>query len=227
MFSFLDSYGSLFFHLTQLEATIHHSDVPLQLSEFACTLAPSHSREMLENSIFGVNVFLLGLFTLDVFAALYAFGPVTYCTSWITLLDGFVVLTTLCLDVYFHFATAPSAKSPIALVILRLWKVFRAVHAIAHALEMHYQELMDTAREGHKRLERERVAEAIRLRHVRAALVEACGKDIDPYQVEGEVERELAALEFRRREEAAMAAHAAQHAPYRWLHLQSRSNHRH
>lgn len=213
--------------LPQLEATIHHSDVPLQLSEFACTLAPSPSRDLLENSIFGVNVSLLALFTLDVLAALYAFGPRTYCASWITLLDGFVVLTTLALDVYFHLSTSPSAKSPIALVVLRLWKVFRAVHAIAHALELHYEEVMDTAREGHRALERERVAEAIRLGYVRRALVEASGRDVDPFLVEGEVERELAAMDARAKEEAAMAAHAAQHAPYQWLHLQSRSNHKH
>lgn len=158
---------------------------------------------------------------------MYEFGPATYCSSWVTLLDGFVVLTTLCLDVFFHLSTSASAKSPIALVVLRLWKVFRAVHAIAHALELHYQELVDSAREGHARLADERVAEAIRLRVVRAALVEACGRDVDPYVVEGEVERELAALESRRQEEAAMAAHAAQQAPYQWLHLHSRSNHHH
>ena len=97
------------------------------------------------------------------------------------------------------------------------------MHAIAHALEMHYQDLMDTAKDGHKLLGRERVSEAIRLRYVRAARIEACGGDIDPYLVE----RELAALKFRRREEATMAAHAVQHAPCRGCHLRSRSNHRH
>lgn len=46
----------------------------------------------------------------------------------------------------FWFVSSPLAlltlSFSVALVILRLWKIFRAVHAIAHALEMHYQEGM-------------------------------------------------------------------------------------
>ncbi|GAA5969793.1 hypothetical protein JCM21900_003209 [Sporobolomyces salmonicolor] len=87
-----------------------HSD--LTPAMFACSLAPTVGREHLENAIFGINVTLLCIFTLDVLFAIYAFGPITYVTSWVTLLDGFVVIATLCLDVYFHLSTDPAAKSP-------------------------------------------------------------------------------------------------------------------
>lgn len=210
-------------HTAQLQETIHHSEWPLHLSEFACTLRPSTSRDVLEKSIFAVNISLLSIFTVDVFLALYAFGPITYCSSWVTLLDGAVVITTLCLDVYFSVSDSPNAKSPIALVILRLWKVFRAVHAIAHALEMHYQEVLDTAAEGAKRLEIERVSESIRLRYVRNALIKASGTDIDPRVVEEVVQQELREMERKQDEEREAAAHAA----HRLRQFQSRSNHVH
>jgi len=68
--------------------------------------------ELTVSILYSVNLTLLSIFTLDVFFAIYAFGPITYATSWITLLDGFVVLTTFILDVYFHFSKDPNAESP-------------------------------------------------------------------------------------------------------------------
>ncbi|KAI5475035.1 MFS sugar transporter [Pseudohyphozyma bogoriensis] len=185
----------------------------LRPRDFACTLAPSAAREGLEQTIFSINVFLLSLFTIEVFTAIYAFGPITYCTSWVSVLDGCVVIVTLCLDVFFHLSKDPAAKSPIALVILRLWKIFRAVHAIAHALELHYQEVVETAVAGRNKLEWERISESIRLNYVRKALIKSSGRDVDPYDVEEEVKRELLVLQHRRREEVAEAEREAHQAP--------------
>ncbi|GAA6034805.1 hypothetical protein JCM8097_009307 [Rhodosporidiobolus ruineniae] len=183
-----------------LEA-VEHSHHHLSPASFACTMAPSHSREALENAIFGINISLLSVFMTEVLAAVYAFGPVTYCTSWVTLLDGFVVVTTLCLDVYFHMSKDPAAKSPIAVVILRLWKIFRAIHAIGHALSLHFEQLMEASEEGRKKLEMERMTESIRLNYVRNALIRATGSDVDPVLIEDEVQRERAAIERKRVEE--------------------------
>ena len=72
----------------------------------------SSKSSALPPSIRRVNLSLLSIFTLDVFCSIYAFGPITYATSWVTLLDGFVVLTTFVLDVYFHFSKDPNAESP-------------------------------------------------------------------------------------------------------------------
>ncbi|GAA5911513.1 hypothetical protein JCM6882_000523 [Rhodosporidiobolus microsporus] len=183
-----------------LEA-VEHSHGLLTPASFACTMAPSHSREALESAIFGINLALLSVFMTEVCCAIYAFGPVTYVTSWVTLLDGFVVTTTLVLDVYFHTAKDPAAKSPIAVVILRLWKIFRAIHAIGHALSLHFNEMMEASEEGRKKLELERVTESIRLNYVRNALIRATGHDVDPVLIEDEVQRERAAIERKRREE--------------------------
>ncbi|GAA5933949.1 uncharacterized protein JCM15063_000514 [Sporobolomyces koalae] len=184
-----------------LESVKHAHDQHLTPAMFACSLAPSHSREMLENGIFGVNLTLLSIFTLDVMFAIYAFGPITYATSWVTLLDGFVVLTTFVLDVYFHFSKDPNAESPIALVILRLWKIFRAAHAIGHALQLHYTEMMEKAEEGRKKLEWERISESIRLNYVRSTLVDKTGQDIDPEHVEELVRSEIHDIQKKRKQE--------------------------
>ncbi|BGP14309.1 hypothetical protein JCM10213_004436 [Rhodosporidiobolus nylandii] len=180
---------------------VEESNGHLSAASFACTMAPSHGREALEEAIFGINLALLSVFMTEVLAAIYAFGPITYVTSWVTLLDGFVVVTTLCLDVYFHLSKDPAAKSPIAVVILRLWKIFRAIHAIGHALSLHYNEMMEQAAEGRKKLELERMTESIRLNYVRNALIRATGHDIDPVLIEDEVQRERAAIELRRKAE--------------------------
>ncbi|GAA5946412.1 hypothetical protein JCM3765_000231 [Sporobolomyces pararoseus] len=184
-----------------LESIEHAHDKHLTPAMFACSLAPSHSREALENGIFGVNLSLLSIFTLDVFCSIYAFGPITYATSWVTLLDGFVVLTTFVLDVYFHFSKDPNAESPIALVILRLWKIFRAAHAIAHALQLHFSEMMEKAEASRKKLEWERISESIRLNCVRSTLIEKTGQDIDPEEVEQLVQREILDIQKKRRQE--------------------------
>ncbi|KAM0748084.1 hypothetical protein T439DRAFT_382572 [Meredithblackwellia eburnea MCA 4105] len=163
-------------------------------SDFACTLAPTGSREAIELAIFGINISLLSIFTLEVFTAIFAFGPITYCSSWVCVLDGFVVIVTLCLDTYFHLSKNPAAKSPVALVILRLWKIFRAVHAIAHALELHYEEVVEHAERGRDLLEWERIAESLRLSYVRQTLLKTTGSDISPHLVESYVQREVSKL---------------------------------
>jgi hypothetical protein len=71
----------------------------------------------------------------------------------------------------------------IAVVILRLWKIFRAIHAIGHALSLHFNEMMESAEEGRKKLELERMTESIRL-NVRSPLplsfpLHLCVKDAD------------------------------------------------
>ncbi|GAA6009293.1 hypothetical protein JCM11491_004261 [Sporobolomyces phaffii] len=186
-----------------IESIEHAPEKHLTPAMFACSLAPSHSREMLESGIFGVNLTLLSIFTLDVIFAMYAFGPITYATSWVTLLDGFVVLTTFVLDVYFHFSKDPNAESPIALVILRLWKIFRAVHAIAHALELHHSEMMEKAENGRQKLEWERISESIRLNCVRSTLIAKTGQDIDPVEVEDLVQKEINDIQKKRKQEEA------------------------
>ncbi|GAA5890360.1 hypothetical protein JCM5296_002798 [Sporobolomyces johnsonii] len=146
-----------------------HSD--LTPAMFACSLAPTASRDQLEDAIFGINVTLLCIFTLDVLFAIYAFGPITYVTSWVTLLDGFVVIATLCLDVYFHLSTDPAAK------------------------------MMEAAEKGREKLEWERIAESIRLNFMRQTLITETGQDIEPHVVEAHVQHELRELERKQAEE--------------------------
>ncbi|KAK4699292.1 hypothetical protein P7C70_g6973, partial [Phenoliferia sp. Uapishka_3] len=199
-----------------LENALETSHSEIKPSDFACTLAPSAAREAVETTIFSLNLSLLCVFTMEVFSAIYAFGPITYCSSWVSVLDGAVVLITLCLDTYFHLSKSPAAKSPIALVILRLWKIFRAVHAIAHALEMHYEEgksLVEASEAGREKLEWERIAESVRLSYVRRALIKASGEDVDPVLVEEEVEREVAVIKEQREHDEAQLLHDEEAEP--------------
>jgi hypothetical protein len=69
------------------------------------------------NRIDSINLTLLSIFTIEVFVSIFSFGPLTYCRSWVSLLDATVVLTTIVLDIYFHFSTDPSSKSPYVLFI--------------------------------------------------------------------------------------------------------------
>lgn len=73
---------------------------------------------------------------LEIFTAFYAFGWRRYLKV-LFLLDAIIVLASFILEVYFHFgATMRAGRASASIVVLRLWKIIRAIHAIAHSISL-------------------------------------------------------------------------------------------
>jgi hypothetical protein len=89
-----------------------------------------------ELSIFYISLILISIFVLEILAAFYAFGWRRY-TKLLYLFDAIIVLVSFILEVYFHFGNVGKVGPAVTgLVVLRLWKIIRAIHAIAHSMAL-------------------------------------------------------------------------------------------
>jgi len=101
-----------------------------------CLLPESTQVENGELAIFYVSLLLISIFVLEILTAFYAFGWRRY-TKLLYLLDAIIVFVSFVLEVYFHWGNVGKAgKAAAGLVILRLWKIIRAIHAIAHSMSL-------------------------------------------------------------------------------------------
>jgi hypothetical protein len=101
-----------------------------------CLLPESPSVEAGELSIFYISLILISIFVLEILAAFYAFGWRRY-TKLLYLFDAIIVLVSFILEVYFHFGNVGKVGPAVTgLVVLRLWKIIRAIHAIAHSMAL-------------------------------------------------------------------------------------------
>lgn len=97
--------------LLQLLEAISISHTHLRPADFACVIPPDRRRERLELGFFGTNLAFLSLFSLEVVVSLFAFGPVSFLKSWLSCLDGVIVLATLALDVSLYASKSPAGHS--------------------------------------------------------------------------------------------------------------------
>jgi hypothetical protein len=101
-----------------------------------CLLPLSRSVDDGELALFYISLILISTFVLEIFAAFYAFGWRRY-TKLLYLFDAIVVLVSFILEVYFHFGNVVKiGRAAAGLVVLRLWKIIRAIHAIAHTMAL-------------------------------------------------------------------------------------------
>ena len=96
------------------------------------------------------------MFVLEIFLVLYAFGW-KYYTNPLYLLDGIIVLASFIMEMYFHYGNIGRAgRAASAIVILRLWKIVRAIHAVAHSITIKNRLLIRKIQEAKLLLEEEK-----------------------------------------------------------------------
>ncbi|CAF0822055.1 unnamed protein product [Rotaria sordida] len=106
--------------------------------------------------LFYFSALLLTIFVLEIFISLYAFGW-KYCTNPLYLLDSIIVLASFIMEMYFHYGNiARAGRAAAAFLILRLWKIIRAIHAVAHSIRLKNRVLINKIQEARILLEEEK-----------------------------------------------------------------------
>jgi hypothetical protein len=106
--------------------------------------------------LFYFSVSLLSLFVLEILISFYAFGW-QYYKNLLYLLDGTIVFASFMMEIYFHFGNIGRAgRAASAIVILRLWKIVRAIHAVAHSITLKNRLLIKKIQEAKILLEEEK-----------------------------------------------------------------------
>jgi hypothetical protein len=118
-----------------------------------CKLPDSSALEGGEWFLWAFSVALLSLFTIELFLSLIAFGP-KHFKKPIYFIDAIVVIASLTLEVYFKVGDGGRLETvPSAIIALRLWKIVRAVHAIAHSIELKNQEIIKQVKSAKSQVE--------------------------------------------------------------------------
>lgn len=121
-----------------------------------CLLHHSPSVVAGEWFLWGMSILLLSIFLIDILVALFAFGPRRFKKP-IFAIDAVVIVASLIMELIFKLSpNIYDAKStPAAMVLLRLWKVIRAIHAVAHSIELKNQSIIRKIKEAKMRVEEE------------------------------------------------------------------------
>ncbi|UJR10875.1 hypothetical protein I4U23_015062 [Adineta vaga] len=123
----------------------------------SCLLEHSPSLVRADLFLFYFSVLLLSLFVLEVFISFYAFGW-KYFKNPLYLLDGLIVCASFIMELYFHYGNIGRAgRAAAAIVILRLWKIVRAIHAVAHSITLKNRLLIRKIQEAKVILEEEKL----------------------------------------------------------------------
>ncbi|KAI9335040.1 hypothetical protein DFJ73DRAFT_798994 [Zopfochytrium polystomum] len=115
-----------------------------------CTpkLQKSHSLEIATAFLFWLSVTLLVVFALEVLVSVYAKG-LRYLKAPITFIDAVIVYASLFMELYFHFSGMEESSAG-AVVVLRIWKIVRAMHAIAHSVAMKNQAIIKSVQKSNR-----------------------------------------------------------------------------
>ncbi|KIY50227.1 hypothetical protein FISHEDRAFT_71839 [Fistulina hepatica ATCC 64428] len=162
-----------------------------------CVLPDSTSVTDAEWVLWALSVFLLALFVLELLASLFAFGW-RHFTKILFAVDAIVVVASFILEIYFKFGDDGKLETnPSALIVLRLWKIVRAIHAIAHSIELKNQAIIKEikgakaeAEEEHSQTRDLLEREQLKLDYLRSQV-----PHVDDAALETYVERELERLQ--------------------------------
>ncbi|CAF1147580.1 unnamed protein product [Rotaria sordida] len=130
-----------------------------------------------EHFLYYVSLIILSIFVLEISVSFYAFGWRRYIKP-LFLLDACIVLVSLILEIYFHFSNFnKSGRTASAFVILRLWKIVRALHAVAHSISLRnrlivekIQQAFDIVREENDEANEELEKQQIKIEYLMESL---------------------------------------------------------
>jgi hypothetical protein len=173
-----------------------------------CILHDSLGLQVSDWFLWGISVFFLSCFMLEISASLFAFGP-RHFKKPLYAIDGIVVTASFVLELVFKPSVSTQLESsPSILVVLRMWKVVRAIHAIAHSIELRNQTIINEVKLAKAQVEGEHQAatdelyrERIRVQYLRAKAPQVQDADLGCYvdrelKVEGEKEEEKRQVKF-------------------------------
>jgi hypothetical protein len=121
--------------LVLLDLLIILTDLSLQ-SFFPIEEEAPHAVHTAEDVLAWTSVGILSLFTLEQFIKLAVFGPSYFCRVWHAI-DAFVIVTSLVLEILLR---GPSREVVSLLIIFRLWRLARIMHAIAEEITIEHEE---------------------------------------------------------------------------------------
>jgi len=89
-----------------------------------------------EKALAWTSVTILSIFTLEQFVKLAVFGPRYFLKVWHAI-DAFVIITSLILEILLR---GPSREVASLLIIFRLWRLVRIMHALAEEITIEHEE---------------------------------------------------------------------------------------
>lgn len=111
-----------------------------------------HLLHQMEHVFHLTSIFILFTFNVELCLRLYIFGY-KYFLHWENALDAIVVIVSFWLDV--AFLDSSMKKYLYLLIILRLWRVLRIIHAIIHAIKTPFERQIEKLKKKRKILQRD------------------------------------------------------------------------
>lgn len=180
-------------------------DVPESSS---CKLKESAALTGGEWFLWALSVFLLSIFVLELIASGIAFG-LRHFKKPLYFIDALIVSISLILEIYFKVGDGGRLETaPSAIIALRLWKIVRAVHAIAHTIELKNQEIIKEVKLAKDQLEAEHQEvtdvleqQQLRISYLRQRAPQVSDGELDEY-VEKEFQKRDTGKHLREKEDA-------------------------
>jgi hypothetical protein len=169
----------------------------------SCILHESNALIGADWFLWGLSVFLLSCFMLEVIASLFAFGP-RHFKKPLYAIDGIVVTASLVMEIFFRFGDhGKLGDSPSALIVLRLWKIVRAIHAIAHSIELKNQAIIQEVQAAKAQVEEEhhQASEALERDHLKIQYLRTKVPEVQDTELEEHVEKVIEKLQLEAEEE--------------------------
>ncbi len=139
--------------LTEEEMIIYNTTIQRD----SCLLPYSKGLYRGELFLFYLSLFLLIIFVSEVFLSFYALGWRHY-KNFLYLTDGIIVFSSFVMEIYFHYGIIGRAgRAAAAIVVLRLWKIVRAIHAVAHSITLKNHLLIKKIQEAQLIIEEEKL----------------------------------------------------------------------
>lgn len=111
-----------------------------------------HMMHQIEHGFHLTSIFILFLFNVELIVRLYGHGY-KYFMNLEILLDAFIVITSFSLDI--AFLNNQLKKFLYLLIILRLWRVLRIMHAIITAIRAPFERQVEKLKKKKKMLQRD------------------------------------------------------------------------
>ncbi|CAF1187502.1 unnamed protein product [Adineta steineri] len=126
------------------------------LQRDTCLLPYSVALSRAELFLFYFSVVLLIIFVLEIFLSFFTFGFQHY-KNVLYLLDSIIVFTSFVMEIYFHYGNIGRAgRAAAAIVVLRLWKIVRAIHAVVHSITLKNRIIIRKIQEAQTIIEQEK-----------------------------------------------------------------------
>jgi hypothetical protein len=119
-----------------------------------CKIPDSYALMVGDWLLWATSVFLLFIFVMDLSASGTAFGFKAHFKQPLYAIDAVVVIASIVIEVIFRFADGGKLEmTPTVIILLRLWKIVRAIHAIAHSIELKNEQLIKAVKDAKRELE--------------------------------------------------------------------------